>query len=448
LGRNVSLLMPSPFREEHDGYIAAYERSGEKKAIGRIREIHAVRKNGEVFPIELAVSEVRSDRQRIYTAIIRDVTVFHAATEALRREKEFSERLIETTPFIVLVLNADGRVLRFNRTMAAITGYSTEEVLDADWFETFIPERARENVSEVFTAAVAGERVRGNINPILTKSGEERTIRWYAEPLLSSTGEVEAVLCSGEDITEELRAKNEVHRLEQVTLERERLAELGAIAAGLVHDFGNPISGLTMQADRLMRRATRNPEYEKSDDILQPVQRIIAATDRLSTLVRGFMDFARERRLEWGDVDVVALIRTVTEFSRSSAIDDRVEVVVRSERETMDLRGDEAQLRRVFENLLKNATEAMQGRDGRIVILIDEVGEARIRVTVRDDGPGVGAGADVFRLFETTKPAGTGIGLAVAKQIVLAHGGGIEHHNRDEGGSDFVVELPISGTTI
>jgi two-component system C4-dicarboxylate transport sensor histidine kinase DctB len=114
----------------------------------------------------------------------------------------------------------------------------------------------------------------------------------------------------------------------------------------------------------------------------------------------------------------------------------------------MDLRGDEAQLRRVFENLLKNATEAMQGRDGRIVILIDEVGAARIRVTVRDDGPGVGAGADVFRLFETTKPAGTGIGLAVAKQIVLAHGGGIEHHNRDEGGSDFVVELPISGTTI
>jgi signal transduction histidine kinase len=88
----------------------------------------------------------------------------------------------------------------------------------------------------------------------------------------------------------------------------------------------------------------------------------------------------------------------------------------------------------------------MQGRDGRIVVRLEEVGTDRIRVTVRDDGPGVADGTDVFRLFETTKPSGTGIGLAVAKQIVLAHGGSIEQNNREVGGSDFVVELPIAGT--
>lgn len=442
LGANVNSLMPSPYREEHDSYITAYERTGVKRAIGKIRDVFAQRKCGEIFPIELAVSEVRSSDHRIYTAIVRDVSAYRAATEELRREKEFSERLIEVTPFIVLVLNADARVRRFNRAMADITGYGADEAADADWFETFIPERERDRVGEIFSTALSGRRVRGNVNAILTKSGEERTIRWFAEPLFTADGDVDAVLCSGEDITEEVRAKSEIRRLEQVTIERERLAELGAIAAGLVHDLGNPISGLTIQVDRLVRRAQTGDD----SDILQPIERIVAATDRLSTLVRGFMDFARERRLESAEIDVVALVRTVAEFWGTTAAQEVVRIEVESAREPMTLRGDETQLRRVFENLVKNAAEAMQGREGGIVVRLEYADEARIRVTVRDDGPGVAEGTDVFRLFETTKPSGTGIGLAVAKQIVLAHGGSIEQRNRDEGGSDFVVELPVAGT--
>jgi two-component system sensor kinase FixL len=442
LGTNVKLLMPSPYREEHDSYIEEYERTGVKRAIGKIRDVYAQRKCGETFPIELAVSEVSSSDHRIYTAIIRDVSAYRAATEELRREKEFSERLIEATPFIVLVLNADARVSRFNRAMSDITGYGSDEASDADWLETFIPERERDRVSKIFASAASGKRVRGNVNAILTKSGEERTIRWFAEPLFRADGEVDAVLCSGEDITEEVRAKSEIRRLEQLTTERERLAELGAIAAGLVHDLGNPISGLTMQVDRLVRRSQTGDE----SDILQPIQRIVAATDRLSTLVRGFMDFARERRLDSAEIDLVALVRTVAEFLGTTAVQDAVGIDVESETDPLVLRGDETQLRRVFENLVKNAAEAMQGRDGRIVVRLEEVGTDRIRVTVRDDGPGVADGTDVFRLFETTKPSGTGIGLAVAKQIVLAHGGSIEQNNREVGGSDFVVELPIAGT--
>src|SRR5690606_13384636 len=73
LGRNVRMLMPEPYRDQHEGYIAAYRATGVPKAIGRIREVQARRKSGEVFPIELSVSEARVDDQVIYSAIIRDV---------------------------------------------------------------------------------------------------------------------------------------------------------------------------------------------------------------------------------------------------------------------------------------------------------------------------------------------------------------------------------------
>ena len=74
LGRNVVMLMPAPYRDEHAEYVARYERTGTAHAIGRIRDVQALRKNGEVFPIELSVSEASSGDARIYTAIIRDVS--------------------------------------------------------------------------------------------------------------------------------------------------------------------------------------------------------------------------------------------------------------------------------------------------------------------------------------------------------------------------------------
>ena len=109
------------------------------------------------------------------------------------------------------------------------------------------------------------------------------------------------------------------------------------------------------------------------------------------------------------------------------------------------VRADESKLRRVLENLVKNAIDAVGSRPGVVRVTIERPQPGRVRISVADDGPGVAPDVDVFRLFETTKPQGTGIGLAVAKQIVLAHGGGIDFANVVPHGAVFSIDLPVEG---
>jgi PAS domain S-box-containing protein len=444
VGANVATLMPSPDRERHAEYVARYERTGEARAIGRIRDVYALRKNGELFPAELAVSEIRAGEEHVYTAIIRDVSAYRTTTESLRRERDFSERLIDTTPFIVLVLDRDARIVRFNRRMEEITGYSLHEVRDQDWFSRFVPVRELERVRSTFARAVAGESVRGNVNPILTKGGEERSIRWYAEPLRAADGSVESVLCGGEDITEQLRAAEEMRRLALVSQERERLADIGALAARIVHDLGNPISGLSMQAQLLIRRA-RKQSGAAIQSLILPAERILAAVDRLNTLIRGFMDFAREQRLELEDVDPTELVRSVLELWSSMGIERGIELELHADVGVGKVRVDASKIRRVLENLVKNAIDAIGENPGKVEVSVEHAEPGRVRIRVRDDGPGVAPDVDIFRLFETTKPQGTGIGLAVAKQIVLAHGGGIDFATAYPHGAVFSIDLPVGG---
>ncbi|MGH7820578.1 MAG: PAS domain-containing protein, partial [Candidatus Binatia bacterium] len=140
IGRNVSMLMPAPYREEHDRYIRSYEATGVPKAIGRIRDVEGRRKTGEVFPVELSVSEAHLEGGGVvYMAILRDVSERRGMEEALRRERDFAERLIETAQGIVLVLDTEGRIVRYNPYMEALTGVPLAEVRGKDWFSTFLP---------------------------------------------------------------------------------------------------------------------------------------------------------------------------------------------------------------------------------------------------------------------------------------------------------------------
>jgi PAS domain S-box-containing protein len=254
IGRNVSMLMPSPYREEHDRYIASYRETGEAKAIGRIREVEARRKDGVAFPIELSVAEIETLGESSYTAIIRDVTPLRQLVDALQQERDFSDRLLDTAPILVLLFDTDARVLRFNRYMQELTGYSLEEVQGQDGLALFVAREEVDDVRRIFRAVVFGQPVIGYLVTIVSKDGRRCTVSWSGTPLRDHEGTIGGVLAAGEDVSERIHAEAELRRLEKLTREQERLADVGAIAARLVHDLGNPVSGLSMQAHHLSRR--------------------------------------------------------------------------------------------------------------------------------------------------------------------------------------------------
>ncbi|MBN1787437.1 MAG: PAS domain S-box protein [Sedimentisphaerales bacterium] len=141
----------------------------------------------------------------VYTTA-RDVVEREQAAEALRKEKDFAQSLIETAQTIILVLDTTGAIVDFNPYMEEISGYRIEEVRGKEWFATFLPKGCQSKIRELFIKTVKDINSQG-INPIVTKDGRQRLIEWYNKTLKDSDGEVIGVLATGQDITE--RKENE-----------------------------------------------------------------------------------------------------------------------------------------------------------------------------------------------------------------------------------------------
>jgi two-component system sensor kinase FixL len=444
VGQHVKLLMPAAYREQHDDHIAAYLRTGQRKVIGIGREVPGQRKDGTIFPLDLAVSEVRLGTRRVFTGIVRDLTARKDAEESLRRERDFAESLVETAQAIVLVLDTEGHIVRFNPFMEELSGYTLHEVQGRDWFATFLPQRDRQRVRELFSRAVGDVHVRGNVNPIVTKNGTEREVEWYSKTLKDGHGRVIGLLSVGLDVTERKWAEAAVRELQKLAQQRERLADIGAITAQIVHDLGNPLAGISMQAQLILRRAARDPTHAVSS-MVQPVQRILAEVQRLDTLSKEFMEFAREQRLDLRPLAVEDLLQDVVELWEPVAAARAVTLTLETLPHAPALLADREKLHRVFDNLIKNAIEAIDHGPGRIGIQIAQPTPDVMSISVSDTGPGIADTVEVFRLFETTKAYGSGIGLAVARQIVLAHRGTIAVARLEPHGTVFRIELPCTG---
>jgi len=159
IGRDVSFLMPSPYREKHAGYIREYQETGVARAIGRIREVEGQRKNGEVFPIQLSVGEAAVGDELLYTAIIRDVTKEKRAEDQLRESEERYRMLFETTHDLVQSCYPDGRFAFVNAGWRRALGYSEIQIAAMDVFETLHSDSIA-HCREVIKRVVSGATVR------------------------------------------------------------------------------------------------------------------------------------------------------------------------------------------------------------------------------------------------------------------------------------------------
>jgi PAS domain S-box-containing protein len=135
-----------------------------------------------------------------------------ATLEALRKERDFAESLIETAQTMVLVLDTDGRIVRFNPFMEQVTGYNKGEVEGKDWISIFLPENRQQETRNLFEKALGNSRTVGNIDPILTKDGKIKLIDWYDKTLKDKEGTNIGLLAVGQDVTEQIQANNEIRR--------------------------------------------------------------------------------------------------------------------------------------------------------------------------------------------------------------------------------------------
>lgn len=484
VGQNVSMLMPSPYREEHDEYLQRYYRSGEARAIGRIRRVEGRRKSGEAFPLELSVAVAKlPEGLKLFTAIIRDVS------EQTRAQRELETRArqqaavadlgrsaltlsLSETLEVAVKLVADTLGVELVKILRCESDGQLQLIAGTGWRDGLV---GRARVAGAGDSQ-AGFTLRSGEAIIVENMATER--RFHAPPLLREHGVVSGVsatigsraepfgvlgahsrqprLFTADDANflqsvanvlaasvGHTLAEAERRQLEMLAAEHQRLAEVGAITAKVVHDFGNPLAAISMQAQLLRRRLEQGDPTTRM--IEAPVERILSTVARLDALAHELSSFARGQRLQIEAVDPTTLLAELVELWTPVATARGIDVQLTAEEKLPSLRGDRAKLHRVLENILKNALEAVATPGGRIEVRAEIVDQGQICIHIEDNGPGIDKGYDVFRLFETTKAEGSGLGLAVARQIVLAHQGSIEYRRREPAGTEFRVRLPIDG---
>jgi signal transduction histidine kinase len=226
--------------------------------------------------------------------------------------------------------------------------------------------------------------------------------------------------------------------------ERDRLAALGEMAAGLAHEIRNPLGAIKGAAQCLDPRQLPGEEKEFVEVIVEEV-------NRLNGVVTAFLDYARPLKQSFGPTDVNEVISRTMRLIEN---DVPANVVLQQQLGTPLPRvdGDAEQLKQVLINLVQNAIQALGTRPGTITVKSarpDRFGDLRgsgdlVEVQVVDDGPGIPADqqVNIFVPFFTTKQKGTGLGLAICQRIVKSHGGTIGVQSRPQEGSTFTIRLP------
>ncbi len=336
LGRNVAMLMPEPFRSQHDRYMHHHLTTGERRIIGLGREVVAQRRDGSLFPVFLAVGRIEGMDPPRFVGFIHDVTDRKRAVEALRRERDRAQAYLDLAEVMLLALDARGTVSLVNRKGCEILGWPEDELVGRNWFDTCLPEDLREEVREMF-----GRFFEGNASParyaeheVVTKSGDRKLIAWRNVFLRDERGLVSGTLSSGEDITEQRRALEALRQSEQLLREAQAIANVGnydtRIPGGVPHwspqmyrILGMDPAGPPLRFDEYLERCVHRDDRQR---FLREWQRLAADGGQLDLeyrirrpdgSVRDVHAIARLGRDADGALKVMGTLHDITERKRA-----------------------------------------------------------------------------------------------------------------------------------
>jgi signal transduction histidine kinase len=255
----------------------------------------------------------------------------------------------------------------------------------------------------------------------------------------------------GEAVTNALasaQAEREAARLRQDLAHIGRVSAMGELTASLAHELNQPLTAILNNAEVALQHLDASPlNLVGLREILAD---IVADDKRAAEVIRRLRALVRKGELAHVPLDINDVVAEVAQLVRNDVVLRKVPMTVDLASDLPGIRGDRIQLQQVVLNMVLNGLEAMlepNGRDRALAIRTAREGDAAVMITVEDSGVGIDVD-DVERLFEplyTTKPQGLGMGLAIARTIVHAHGGQLRASNNVSGGATFGFTLPVCG---
>jgi PAS domain S-box-containing protein len=393
------------------------------------------RKDGTLLHTLQNITAVRDASGRIaqIRGLMLDVTEQRTFQSQLQRERDFNQKILNTTQSMILVLDTAGLISYANRRCYEM-GYQESDLIGhrlVDWIEA----GHRQDFEDALETTAHGQQVENIELRVRRSDNSMGHFSISLSPMRDELKTVNSVVVVMTDITD-------ATLLQAKLAHSEKMATIGRLVSGVAHEVNNPLAAILGFTDLLLE----NPEVPAS--AREDLQIILQETQRTKDLVQDLLSFARQRPVQRELVSVNSILRQTIKLRSYDFESHGVEVVEKLDEALAPALGDAQQLQQVFLNILNNAYDAVQeaGQRGRIIIQTSHHNNA-IEVAVTDNGTGIADPQRIFDPFYTTKHAGkgTGLGLSICYGIVRAHGGEIQCWNNDaQPGSTFVVRIPMA----
>lgn len=389
----------------------------------------------EYAPSVSIVPEDQMLLQKIAQQLANDLLKTRLLRESLYL-KNYLAKLLEHANAPIVVIGKRREIRVVNRSFVTLSGHTREELLNAE-FATLFPESEQTRLLPVFINALRGVPTTGFELKLIKKSGGFARISLNVASVLNPRGEVEGLICIGRDLTE-------LRQLEEQVIHAEKLATLGQLATGVVHELNNPLTSISVYSEYLLKKS-----IEKNDDPkdVEKLRRIVSSADRILRFTRDLVAYARPSTAEPSAVLLHEILDQAIVFCEHMLVDHGVHVE-RLYTETSPLVfAIPSQLHQVFINLITNACHAMPDDDGQLIVETCLTYDGNACVRIKDNGTGIPLNIlpNIFEPFFTTKSEGkgTGLGLSIVRNIVEQHNGTITAQPSQTGGTVFEVRLPV-----
>jgi PAS domain S-box-containing protein len=457
IGKSIRMLIPNLCRENdmRKGNFLTSQRN----LIGKITEMTGENKNGALFPIDLSISEIQMPERRrtprtdqsprpiLYLGMVRDITERKRFEEALRNERDYTTRIIERTPALVVGLSPDGITRYTNPAVEKTTGYSTSELIGKNWWNTLFPEKSDTQVEQLRQLKSKGPARNVELE-LFTRSGETRVVAWSNIHRFNESGQLVETIGFGTDITEQKRVEQNLKLAAKKAEESNRLKS--NFLSVISHELRTPLTVMLGNTPLL----TQGHELPDQNEIVSIALDIENSGKHLLTLIDDLLDFSK---IEADKMDLFP-----EWFSFKKLVEDVVsgyQIIARQkklpielEMEDFDIFADKIRIKQIVFNLLSNAVKFTD--KGYIAIKITKE-DSQAVFSIQDTGVGLSKDDitvifDLFRQVDesTTRAAsGTGLGLAIVKKLVEMQDGQVSVQSTLGKGSIFTFSIPLEPQT-
>ena len=451
MGRNVKLLMPPPYCDEHDKYLSNYHDTGSRKIIGIGREVVGQRKDGSVFPMDLSVGEAKQNGEIIFVGIIHDLTERKRAEQALRDSAARLRAVIDTAVDGVILIDSRGAIQKFNPACERLFGYRAEEVVGEN-VRLLMPPPYRDEHDEYLAnyhrtgerkiigigREVLGQRKDGSIFPMDLSVGEAK-----------QDGETVFVGVI-HDLTDRKRTEEQL-------AQAQKMEAIGQLSGGIAHDFNNLLTVIIGNADDLTEKLKARPDLQRL------ASEIAMAGGRGAELTQRLLAFSRRQTLRPVETNCNQLVESMRSLLRRTLRED-IDISLQLDADLWSTFTDPGQLEAAILNLALNAQDAMPHggclsiSTANIPLDLDyrdlhpEVLPGHyVMISITDDGTGMPPEVveRVFEPFFTTKEVGkgSGLGLSMVYGFVKQSNGHVGIYSEMGLGTTVRIYLPASGMT-